>query len=258
MDDQLTESIRQYLDTPEADRDITEGAKIMLRLNRNTILYQNVLRKPEKLAAKVEYELKKYLKLRLDKMTVEDVVRMERVTVPAAAEDIAEGQPVVSSEDELPEGTVAKGKRDDHDELPEEIQNYWIAAGELFFKIKQLFEQLKGMEDAQACDRYEYLKQLDEADKQYRAYLAAYDNYDPDNADNTEVVDEVYLAKQVSAARKYISVNKGRLGELKESDPDMYVELLKRIQIRIDFLEKHEINIEESTREELRSLGLKA
>jgi hypothetical protein len=99
---------------------------------------------------------------------------------------------------------------------------------------------------------------LDEADKQYRAYLAAYDNYDPDNADYTEVVDEVYLAKKVSAARKYISVNKGRLEELKESDPDMYVELLKRIQIRIDFLEKHEINIEESTREELRSLGLKA
>ena len=35
------------------------------------------------------------------------------------------------------------------------------------------------MESAPACDRYEYLKLLDEADKKYRANLQAYDDYKP-------------------------------------------------------------------------------
>ena len=67
----------------------------------------------------------------------------------------------------------------DHDRLPPEIQRLWTDNGALWFKIKELFEQLKGMESAPACDRYEYLKLLDEAYKKYRANLQAYDDYKP-------------------------------------------------------------------------------
>ena len=74
------------------------------------------------------------------------------------------------------------GKRADHDTLPDDIKELYEKNGEIYFKLKQTFETLKQMHDAQPCDRYEYLKVLSEQDKQYRENWAKYDSYDPNTA----------------------------------------------------------------------------
>lgn len=66
MDNKLTEKIQDYLNQSPAERNVVEGATMLLSLNRNRIFFQNVVRKPEKYADKVTYELNKYLTIRLD------------------------------------------------------------------------------------------------------------------------------------------------------------------------------------------------
>lgn len=99
---------------------------MVLKLTRNRILFQNISRNPQKFASKIEYELKKYLAIRLDRKTIQDVVKMDKELVPAVAETLATFQPEISSDDDTSqEATIAKGKRADHDSLPEEIRLLW-------------------------------------------------------------------------------------------------------------------------------------
>ena len=77
MDNKLTQQITDWLNTPRERRDIGAGAMMLLRLNNNRFLYANIMRRPEKFADKLEYELRKHLRIRLDNMTMADVVRLK-------------------------------------------------------------------------------------------------------------------------------------------------------------------------------------
>lgn len=177
IDNKLTQDIADWLNTQRDQRDIEHGALMLLKLNSNRFLYANIMRRPDKYADKVEYELRKHLRIRLDNMTNADVVRLEAKVIPAAKQTLASPPAVVSTDAELPKANVARGRRADHDKLPAEVQALWDKNFTLYQTIKNLFERLKAMEKAQPCDRYEYLKLLDDADKQYRANLENYDNY---------------------------------------------------------------------------------
>lgn len=264
MDEKLTEKVQAYLNQSPADRNIVEGATMLLSLSRNQLFYQKVIRKPEAYADKIAYELRKYLQIRLDRQTVKDVVRMNQTVLPAAQIVLDEGAPVISTDDDTPqEGKKVRGKRADHDTLPEEIRLLWEENAELWFKIKDLFEQLKAMEHATACDRYEYLKQLDETEKKYRTNMQAYDSFVPgavsDADEKKEKVedDPATIAKKVGAARKYLSDNKKKLAELKESDAKKYLALLAKVQERYDYLISTGNAIEADQVNELAALGLK-
>lgn len=217
MDDKLTKKIQDWLNTPAGERDIIAGATMLLQLNRNRVMHANIVRRPERFAEKVEYELRKHLKIRLDGLTLADVVKMEREVVPRVEETLQEA-PVISTDAELPEGAVARGRRPDHDDLPAEIQALWDNNIENYHKVRDLHHQLKEMEAAPPCDRYEYLKLLDEADRKYRENLARYDGFvlgqepAPAEADNT--ADDQAPEKdkaRINAARKSISKWKGEL-----------------------------------------------
>lgn len=177
MDNKFTQQLTEWLNTPRDQRDILAGAMMLLRLNKNRFFYANVCRRPDKFHDKLEYELRKHLHIRLDNMTIADVVRLEAKVIPQAKKTLATPPALVSADNELPKAKVARGRRDDHDRLPADIQELWDKNLQLYKTIKQVFEQLKGMEKAQPCDRYEYLKILDEIDKQYRRNLECYDNY---------------------------------------------------------------------------------
>jgi hypothetical protein len=222
MDDKLTKKIQDWLNTPAQDRDIIAGATMLLQLNHNRVLHANIVRRPERFAGKVEYELRKHLKIRLDGLTVADVVKMEREVVPRVEETL-HNEPVISTDAELPEGAVARGKRQDHDQLPPEIQALWDGNIENFHKVRDLHHRLKEMESAPPCDRYEYLKLLDEADKKYRENLAKYDGFvigqEPvaDASDNTADDQDPEKDKaKINAARKSISKWKKALATANE------------------------------------------
>lgn len=263
MDEKLTQKIQAYLDAAPEERNTVEGATMLLSLNRNRIFFQNVVRKPDKYADKVAYELTKHLHIRLDRKTVADVVQMDKTVIPQVQTTIAEGAPIISTADDLPqEGVVARGKRADHDQLPDELQALWDESSQLWFKIKELFEQLKGMEDSPACDRFEYLKQLDESDKRYRANMQAYDacvigDPNPEIKEIKKVEDDpATIAKKVNAARKYLSDNKKKLADLKTTDETKYGALLAKVQERYEYLIGSGNTVEAEQVTELVSLGL--
>ena len=217
MDEKLTKNIQDWLATPAQDRDIDEGATMLLKLNRNRTLYNNIVRRPERFVDKLDYELRKHLKIRLDGLTVADVARMDREVMPRVEETLHE-VPVISTDAELPEGTVARGRRPDHDQLPAEIQALWDDNIENYHKVRDLHHRLKEMEAAPPCDRYEFLKLLDEADRKYRENLARYDGFvlgqepAPVVADNTADDQAPERDKaRINAARKSISKWKGAL-----------------------------------------------
>lgn len=269
MDHKLTAKIQAYLQQAPAERDVVEGARLLLSLNRNKILFQNIVRKPQRYADKVVYELKKHLKIRLDDKTLSDVVAMEKTVVPLAQETISSRLSLAAAEipeaethEELVVESKHVGRREDHDSLPEAIKGLWDECAGLWFKIKETFETLKTMEKAPACDRYEYLKILDEADKKYRANMAKYDAYASDGESEGgehDELDPAKIAKKVQAARKYISDNKTKLAELREADDfpnSKYDTLLAKVQERYNFLIESGNSVSEEQVAELVNLGV--
>ena len=101
------------------------------------------------------------------------------------------------------------------------MQALWDNNLQLYKTIKNVFEQLKTMERAEPCDRYEYLKILDEADKKYRANLERYDHYvigSEPVADATDNTNSDEAQRKINAARKTLTKYKKILAKTNISD----------------------------------------
>lgn len=260
LDPNITQDIQNWLNTPEQERDIKAGADLMLSLNRNRALYNSIIRRPDKFLPKLVYELKKYLRMRLDNMAVADVVRMEQRVIPSVA-GIIENPPVLSTDDELPAGHVALGRRPDHNSLPENIRELWESNEARYRQINVLFNELKAMRDSKPCDRYEKLVILDELDKTYRSNLEQYDNFRIDSADNAVPENIQTEAGQgndnaLNNARKTISKYRKQLAGLSPDDPQRPV-ALEKIQAAVNTVLSLEAGFADATREELITLGIK-
>jgi len=57
MDHKFTEQIKQWLETPEAERDYTVGALYLLKLSGNKIMYMNLVANLDRRHDFVEYQL---------------------------------------------------------------------------------------------------------------------------------------------------------------------------------------------------------
>lgn len=236
MDAKLTADIKRWLDTPASERDIEVGAILLLKLNRNRILFNNVMRKPQKFLGKLEYELKKHLRIRLDGLTLREVALMEQQVIPAVMKVLADGAPIEPTGEVAEDGQQPKyvGKRGDHDTLPEDVQALYVRNGEVWGKIKETYETLKQMEKSPACDRYEHLKVLTELEAEYRANWEKYDHYDAANNVAADGSGKEISAADVTAARKYLSTNKSKLAALaEEGDEDKFLALKDKMQQRI-------------------------
>lgn len=222
--------------------DIMKGATMLLQLNRNQALYNTIARRPERFVSKIIYELKKFVPIRLAKMTMADVKQMDaEITTAvkaqidaesaATAADDTQGTTIESSEegedsaaDDVSAQATASGKRADHDELPADIQAIWDENADRWKKIKELFNTLLTIE--LPCDRYEYLVQMKELWYKYKAEFERYDNYNAakaeeaateDAAAESSTEDAATLAKAITNARAYISKNLDKLATLKEA-----------------------------------------
>ena len=174
----MTESIQQYLAQPPEERDVAQGALLLLRINRNRIVYEGALRCPRRYAPIIEAELKKHLRIRLDHQTRQSILRMEQEVMPAAEHTLAQGAPIIdASEDRTQSADSHRGLRADHASLPAEIQAIPERNADIYFKMKQTFETLKQLSSAAPCDRYEHLKELSSLDREIRANWKRYDEY---------------------------------------------------------------------------------
>lgn len=245
VDAKLTTDIQNWLNSPK--KNIFEGAELLVRINRNRMMYQYILRKHD--MGKLTYELRKHLKIRQDGSTRRDVVLLEQKVMPEVQESLASN--AIQEDNETDEDDKVKyhGKREDHDELPDSVRNLYGKNGTIFCKMKELYNTLLQMEDAEPCDRYEHLKILADLDTKYRENWNAYDSWKrEDAAAKVEVT-----PKTVSAARKYISDNKKKLSELPEEKKEM---LLQKMQERISFLVAAGETFDADYQTELESYGL--
>lgn len=251
LDETLTKKIQEYLAMDTESRDYIAGTDLLLRLNRNRFLHASLRRRRND--KKLDRELAKYLRIRLAGLTTAEVERMDRTTMQQAAADTA---------------APRHGKRADHDSLPQEVQDLYERNGEVFRKLRQTFETLKGMENATSCDRYEYLVQLAELDRTYRSNWQAYDNWQPckdaaaedpapvaEQPAASDTVQPVADPRAVSAARKFISSNRKKLAEMPEGEGRTL--LLVKMQQRVDFLLGAGQNLSTEYRTALAALGLK-
>ncbi|MEG2219586.1 MAG: hypothetical protein RRY02_08735 [Muribaculaceae bacterium] len=271
MDDKLTKRISAWIDADQDDRNIQEGAEMLLQLNRNRFLYNNILAKPERYIAKLEYELRKFNTIRLDNMTIAEVVKLDDAVMPNVA-NLLSNECVVNTDDELSEALVAKGRRADHDYLPAEIQELWNSNLDRLKVIKQTFEQLKLMSNDQPCDRYEYLKILDESEKVYRKNLEVYDNYILEV--NEVAVDHSKLSLEqatspsdlekstadvvnsVNSARKFISKNKKVLAKFASTNDAKANALRAKIQESVATIQASGTGFSVTSMQELSNLGI--
>lgn len=173
MDHKFTEQIKQWLETPEAERDYSVGTLYLLKLSGNQIMYRNIVAQLDRRHDVVEYQLQKYYNFRVQALTHAQVEEMAAQVETIVAEHI----PLAANADQSP----AKGRRVDHDSLPDEIKAKYVENLSLLQRMRELHLRLRSLSlDNSPCpdsERYPFLKELISLDKKLHANWEAYDHY---------------------------------------------------------------------------------
>ena len=173
MDHKFTEQIKQWLETPETERDYTIGALYLLKLSGNRIMYLNTVAQLDRKHQFVEYQLQKYYNFRVQALTHAQVEEMSAKVETIIAEHI----PLASEADKQPQ----KGNRAAHDSLPDEIKAKYVENLSLLQRMRELHLRLRSLSlENSTCpdsERYPFLKELITLDKKLHANWEAYDRY---------------------------------------------------------------------------------
>lgn len=284
-DPKFTEKLKKWFDCEHTDANIREGALLLLQMNNNRHLYQLINFDPQGKLELLKYELQKHLNYRIEGMTIDDVRNYDKAVTPVLqtavdktseadkiAKQLAPHLPVVESENLdsiVPSAIVAKGKRTDHDQLPENIQAIWDNNCALWKKIKEHFEACKAYD--MSCDRYEGLHAADEDFKrmlltlkeEYYAYKQAMDVYDhaqPGDAEKQpaeEQPEAAITSKQIGNARSYITKNLDQLIGLTEAgNTDKADALRAKVNERVQLLVTAKAEITADTIAKLQQAGI--
>lgn len=222
-------SCLEWLNTERDKRDLDKGAKLMLQANRNKVLHQNVIRKNN--FDKIEYELRKYLGNKAE-------IKIEP-KAPASTE-LTEVETKVADAEKKVEG---KGKREDHDQLPDKVKALYDENLTLYPKLRSLHEKLKLMSnDAHTtADRLEVLQEFDDTDDRIMSNWDKYDNWkegqEDENTDDKKssgglTVQEVqshraYLSRAISGIAQKLSKGETEAAETQIKEAQRrYIELI--------------------------------
>lgn len=173
MDKDFTKKIGDWLQSPAESRDWEEGALMVLRLSGNRILYNNIMARIDYRHDVIEYQLQKYYNFRVKELTRDQVNKMAE-----KAEKIVKEYADVKSSKDNPK---PKGKRDDHDSLPDEIKAKFVENLSILQKIRELHLKLRSLSlDNAPCpdsERFPFLQEIIKLDKKYHANWKDYDSY---------------------------------------------------------------------------------
>lgn len=173
MDHKFTEKIKQWLEKSEDERDYSVGALYLLKLSGNQIMYKNIIAQIDRRHDVVDYQLQKYYNFRVQALTHAQVEEMAAQVETIVAEHI----PLAANADQNP----AKGRRVDHDSLPDEIKAKYVENLSLLQRMRELHLRLRSLSlDNSPCpdsERYPFLKELISLDKKLHANWEEYDHY---------------------------------------------------------------------------------
>lgn len=171
----FNKELQNWLMADEQKRDYAQGAKLLLQLTGNQIMYRNMIANPRRYAKHIEYQLQKRLKFRLAKLTHDEVEAMQR-----EVDSIAEKRNLEKSEEQA-KSEFKKGKRADHDALPDEVQALYVENLSLLQRMRELHLKLRtlSLENASCPDseRFPFLKELITLDKRMHANWQQYDTF---------------------------------------------------------------------------------
>ncbi len=163
----------------------------MLQANRNRILHQNVLRRNN--VDKVVYELTKFLGDNYRKCDAETVAKLtEEVEIKTAEVYFADAE--------------TKGKRADHDELPQEVQDIILSNSQRYARLRSLHERVKVLsgEGYSPCDRYPFLKEMLMLSTEIRVSWTFYDDYKIGEKLNIKAEIKPIDVQRINSNRVYI------------------------------------------------------
>lgn len=158
---------------------------------RNPILAQNLVKLPKRFMPMVEYQLKKFLPMRLAEITHEDVTKMTAKVAKINAEHGLDKE-LPGRKNQPEDRRILKldpfrvGKRPDHDQLPEEIQSLYAENLHVMQQMRACHAQLVLLtldEKHSSCpdgDRYPFVKEIIDLDQKYHANWQKYDTYGQD------------------------------------------------------------------------------
>lgn len=208
MDHEFTKKIQAWLDTEHEKRDYAQGALYLLQLSNNQIMYRNISLNPKAKAEFIEYNIRKYMKFRLADLTKAEVKEMQQ-----KVEVIAKANALSAPEQVREKSDFRSGKRQDHDDLPAEIQSLYVENASLMHRMRELHLKLRTLtfENATCPDseRYPFLKELIDLDKKYRKNWQIYDSYKigAEEAEQKLIEDERQAEKNIY---RQINLVKGR------------------------------------------------
>lgn len=175
MNQDLNLKIKTWLDTTVADRDTIEGARLLLQITRNQIIFRNAMRNPDRYGDRVAYELQKAYKARLSAVTKSEV---DSLMVQVNAINVTRGLDKTPTSER---SEFQRGKRADHADLPENVQRLWEDNAEIMKKMRDCHTHLRLItSENSTCpdsDRYPWAKEIIRLDKQYRDNFNLYDHY---------------------------------------------------------------------------------
>ena len=206
MNNEFTERVQKWLNTPESERDYNEGAMLLLKLTGNQIMYSNLtMRRTRQSEEFIVYQLKRRLKFRLAQLTHEQVEQMQRQVDGIVQKRHLEKKESASTSE------FKAGKRVDHDELPDEVQALYVENLSIVQKMRELHLKLRSLSlDNAPCpdsERYPFLKELISLDKKLHSNWEIYDHYT--GADGEQILTED-LREQSKKAVNLINLNKNR------------------------------------------------
>lgn len=175
MDANFTKQIQDWLNAKPEERDYSVGALYLLKLSGNRIMYRNlVARDTPQTRDYIGYQLQKYYNFRVADLTHKEVVAMDAQVSAIVAEHI----PLAAEADKQP-----RGKRADHDTLPDSIKALYVENLSLLQRMRELHLKLRSLslENATCPDseRYPFLKELINLDKKLHSNWERYDHYIP-------------------------------------------------------------------------------
>lgn len=177
MDNKFTELIKEWLDTPTEQRDYSVGALYLLKLSGNQIMYRNLIANPKGKAEFIEYQIRRYYNFRVQSLTHAQVEDMQK-----QVDTIVEKR--LSLEEKNPADDFKKGKRADHDTLPEDIQALYVENLSIVQRMREVHLRLRTLSTENAScpdsERYPFLKELIELDKRLHSNWEQYDHFVPD------------------------------------------------------------------------------
>lgn len=265
MDNQFTAQIQQFLqlDKP-TDAQIVEGATLLLRLNptRNRGLYNSAVRRPQALLPWIRTDLKKHLDIRKRGLEVSQVEQYNRDVLKQVVKTLSEVPAPAAAEEEATLNNIpvlsTRGRRKDHDNLPDDIRDLWEKNAERWKQLAKLHYQLGQMvakPGYAACDGNELCFQMRKLDDAIREDYERYDNWTSASDSKSQArpaADKVDVftdnVKVIQNARTSISRGLARKTQNEES--------LKKIQEAVNTLFALKQTIKPETVEKLKNAGI--